>query len=119
MWIASKSKLRAFWKAHPDAEAPLNAWHRVVERAEWSRPTDVRGTYRDTDPVRDEFVVFNICHNDHRLVVRVDYGRGIVYVWGVYPHREYDRLDLKAYRREDPAGKETAGVVTDADPARR
>ena len=48
------------------------------------------------DPVGDEFVVFDICNNDYRLVVRVDYGRSIVYIWGVYTHTDYDRLDLKA-----------------------
>jgi hypothetical protein len=28
--------------------------------------------------------------------VRVDYARSIVYIWDVYTHSAYDRLDLKA-----------------------
>ena len=94
--IISKAKLREFWKRHPETNGPLASWHQVVEHAEWSRPSDVRNTYRSADPVGDEFVVFDICNNAHRLVVRVDYGRSIVYVRGVYTHREYDRLDLQA-----------------------
>jgi mRNA interferase HigB len=94
--VISKAKLRAFWSKYPKTEAPLIAWHRVVEKAEWSSPLDVRNTYRSADPVGDEFVVFDVCNNDFRLVVRVDYGRSIVYIWDVYTHSDYDRLDLEA-----------------------
>jgi mRNA interferase HigB len=94
--VISKAKLRAFWSKHPKAEDPLNAWYRVAEQADWLSPNDVRGTYRSADPVGAEFVVFDICNNDYRLVVRVDYALSIVYIWNVYSHADYDRLDLKA-----------------------
>jgi mRNA interferase HigB len=94
--IISKAKLREFWSKHPKTEAPLNAWHRVVEQADWSNPSDVRNSYRSADPVGDEFVVFDICDNDYRLVVRVDYERSRVYIYGVYTHPAYDRLNLRA-----------------------
>jgi mRNA interferase HigB len=94
--VISKAKLRAFWSKHSKAEEPLNAWYRVAEQAEWSSPNDVRATYRSADPVGAEFVVFDICNNDYRLVVRVDYARSIVYIWDVYTHTAYGRLDLKA-----------------------
>jgi mRNA interferase HigB len=93
--VISKAKLRAFWSKHPETKDPLSAWHRVAEQVDWLNPDDVRNTYRSADPVGDEFVVFDICNNDYRLVVRVDYARSVVYVWGVYTHAAYDRLDLK------------------------
>ena len=95
MRIISKRKLREFWSKHPNAKEPLSEWHWVVERLEWSGPNDVRNTYRTADPVGAEFVVFDICNNDYRLVVRVDWERSIVYIWDVYTHAQYDRLDLK------------------------
>ena len=76
MRIISKAILGSSWGRHPDSEASLNAWHKVVELADWSTPADVRSTYRGADIVGSEFVVFDICNNDYRLVVRVDYGRG-------------------------------------------
>jgi mRNA interferase HigB len=94
--VISKTKLRAFWNKHPQSEDSLNAWYRVAEQAEWSNPNEVRDSYRSADPVGAEFVVFDICNNHYRLVVRVDYARSIVYVWDVYTHADYDRLDLKA-----------------------
>lgn len=95
MRIISKVKLREFWSTHPRAEDPLSAWYRVVEGLDWQRPNEVRDTYRSADPIGDEFVVFDICNNDYRLVVRVDYLRSIVYIWDVLTHADYDRLDLK------------------------
>jgi mRNA interferase HigB len=93
--VLSKRTLREFWRRHPETEAPLNSWHKVAERSEWSKPQDVRNSYRSADPVGKEFVVFDICNNDYRLVVRIDYERGIVYVFGVFTHAEYDKLDLR------------------------
>ncbi len=95
MQIISRRKLREFWSRHPKTEEPLSAWHKVVEQKEWSGPNEVRDTYRSADPIGDEFVVFDICNNDYRLVVRVDYTRSIVYIWDILTHAEYDRLNLK------------------------
>ncbi len=96
MRIISKVKLRAFWADHPDAKEPLNAWYRAVEHSDWSGPNDVRNTYRTADPIGSEFIIFNICHNDYRLVVCPDYERSILYIYGVYTHSDYDRLDFRA-----------------------
>jgi mRNA interferase HigB len=93
--VISKTKLREFWRRHPEAEVPLNSWYKTVERAKWSGQLDVRNTYRSADPVGREFVVFDICNNAYRLIVRVDYARGIVYVWKVLTHADYGKLDLK------------------------
>ena len=104
MRIISKAKLRDFWGRHPETKDPLNARHKTVEQADWSTPLDVRNTYRRAGPIGDEFVVFDICNNNDRLVVRVDYEHAIGYVFGIYTHAQYDQLGLKAiderYRRE-------------------
>jgi mRNA interferase HigB len=107
--IIAKSRLRQFWAKYPNAESPLNTWHKVVEHAHWSKPGDIRDTYRTADTIGDEFAVFDVCHNEYRLVVRVDYQRSIVYIYEVCTHAEYDRLDLKSIdeqiRREKQQGK--------------
>jgi mRNA interferase HigB len=98
--VIAKKKLRDFWTKYPRAEETLNSWYRVAEKADWLGPNDVRNTYRSADPVGDEFVVFNICHNDYRLVVRVVYARSTVYIWDVCTHADYARLDLEAIDKQ-------------------
>jgi mRNA interferase HigB len=41
-------------------------------------------------------VVFNVHHNDFRLIARVRFRSHIVYVLKVMTHAEYDRTDWKA-----------------------
>jgi mRNA interferase HigB len=89
--VIAKKTLREFWLVHPDAEGPLLAWFREVEREDWDGPAAVKARYRSASFVGDR-VVFNIKGNLYRLVVRVDYPRRLVFVRFVGTHAEYDRI---------------------------
>lgn len=95
MRIIAKSALCAFWKAHPDAEEPLLAWYREVEKEDWSQPAQVKEKYRSASIVRGNRVVFNIKGNDYRLVVKINYSYRVVYVRFVGTHVEYDAIDVE------------------------
>jgi mRNA interferase HigB len=95
MRIIAKSRLREFWERHPDAEEPLLAWYREVEKEAWSQPARVKDKYRSASIVRGNRVVFNIKGNDYRLVVKINYPYGVVYVRFVGTHREYDAIDVE------------------------
>jgi mRNA interferase HigB len=99
--VISQAKLRDFWKSHPLTEEPLSSWYKTVKKANWNGPNDIRRTYSTADPIGGEYVVFNILRNDYRLVVKVNYSRGIVYIWDVLTHREYDNVDFKALIKKD------------------
>jgi mRNA interferase HigB len=106
--VISKKKLRNFWQVHRDAEDALSAWYCLAEKVDWAKPNDVRNSIRSADPVGDEFVVFDICNNDYRLVVCADYENRIIYIWDVLTHAEYERLDLKALAEEKKREKQEA-----------
>ena len=93
MRIIAKRTLQAFWRRHPDAEGPLLAWYREAEKAGWAGPADIKARYRNASFLGDNRVVFNIKGNDYRLVVRINYPHGIVYVRFVGTHAEYDKID--------------------------
>lgn len=95
MRIIAKSTLRAFWARHPDAEEPLLAWYREVEKEDWSQPPQVKEKYRSASIVKGSRVVFNIKGNDYRLVVRINYPYRVVYVRFVGTHVEYDAIDVE------------------------
>ena len=86
-WISEGETQSVPGPKHAKAEEPLNAWYRVKPstRTMVEVPNEVRETYRSADPVGDEFVVFDICNNDFRLVVPIDYGRSIVYICRMSP----------------------------------
>ena len=95
MRIIAKSTLRAFWTRHPDAEEPLLAWYREVEKEDWSQPAQVKEKYQNASIVKGSRVVFNIKGNDYRLVVRINYPYRVIYVRFVGTHMEYDAIDVE------------------------
>jgi mRNA interferase HigB len=94
MRIVAKRTLREFWERYPDAEDPLLAWYREVEKEDWSKSSDVKDKFRSASFVGDR-VVFNIKGNDYRLVVKINYPYRVVYVRFVGTHEEYDEIDVK------------------------
>jgi mRNA interferase HigB len=95
MRVITKSTLQAFWRRHPDAEGPLLAWYREVEKEDWDSPTTVKVRYKSASIVRNNRVIFDIKGNSYRLVVRVNYKYRIVYVKFVGTHVEYDKINVE------------------------
>ena len=87
--------LREYWKAHPDAEAALKSWYKVVEDAAWKTPKELAQTINGVDPVKVTsgavVSVFNIAHNKHRLIAHFHFDKQRVFVLRIMTHKEYDR----------------------------
>lgn len=95
MQVISKRKLREFWAIYPHAEAPLAAWHRIVSKAVWSKPSEVKEQFgSNVDFVGDNRAIFDIGGNKYRLVARIVYAPFYrVMVKFVGTHKEYDKID--------------------------
>ena len=93
--VVAKSVLREFWELHPDAERALRVWHEDVRRARWLSPAQVKAKYLSASILRDNRVVFNICGYRYRLVVRIKYEVGVVYVRFLGTHADYDSIDAQ------------------------
>ncbi len=96
MRVISKKILREFWERHADVKRPLQAWLEDTERAEWKTPRDIQKRYGDDTILPDNRAVFNIKGNKYRIVAKIHYNTGIVYIRFVGTHVEYDRIDATA-----------------------
>jgi len=92
--IIAKRTLRAFWKRHPKAKGPLEAWHQEVARADRATPSSVKAQFRSASVLQDNRVAFNIAGNQYRLVVKINYPYRIVYIRFVGTHADYDTVDV-------------------------
>lgn len=90
--IISVSTLKAFWEQYPDAEGPLRAWHSELKKASYQKPNEVIADYPMADTVKNNRIVFNICHNKYRLVTLFRYKYKRVYVRFIGTHKEYDAI---------------------------
>ena len=98
MRVISKQTLRRFWEAsssRADVRRALEAWHREARRASWQSPQDIKRKYAGASILKGGRVVFNVCGNRYRLVVRINYSQQIVFVRFVGSHAEYDAIDAE------------------------
>jgi mRNA interferase HigB len=93
MRIISRKTLKEFWEKHADAEQPLKAWFAEASAARWTSFHDIRASYRSADVLPGNRVVFDIKGNRYRLVVKIHYNTGIIFVRFVGTHAEYDKVD--------------------------
>ncbi|MFC1923176.1 type II toxin-antitoxin system HigB family toxin [Chloroflexota bacterium] len=95
MRVISVRKLRDCWQDHRDVEGALKSWHAEVKSAQWNTPDDVKQRYPSADILPGNRVVFNIKGNHYRLVVKIHYNTGIVYIRFVGTHAVYDNINAE------------------------
>ena len=93
MRVIAKRTLREFWEKHADSEQQLKAWYNEAEQAEWKTPNEIKKDYPSASILEDNRVVFNIKGNHYRLIVKINYSYGVVWVRFIGTHAEYDKVD--------------------------
>ena len=94
MHIISRKALQQFWQHHPDSEAPLLRWFRIIEQNQFRNFDELRATFPSADLVGD-LIVFNIGGNKYRLITSIHFNRDKVYIRHVLTHQEYDKESWK------------------------
>jgi mRNA interferase HigB len=106
MRIIARRTLREFiegrrgYKDQRALKAGLDAWFDEVKKARWTGTADVKRSYATASVVSADRIVFNIKGNDYRLVVAVDFEKGIVWIKWIGAHRDYDDIDVNEVEHE-------------------
>lgn len=93
MRVIAKRTLRDFWEKHADSEQQLKAWYNEAEQANWKSPNEIKKDYPSASILEDNRMVFNIKGNRYRLIVKINYNYGVVWIRFVGTHAEYDKID--------------------------
>jgi mRNA interferase HigB len=91
--VIAKKTLRDFWEKHKDCEEQLKAWYHEAENAFWKSPGHIKKDYPSASILPNNRVVFNIKGNNYRLIVRINYDYGIVWIRFVGTHAQYDKIN--------------------------
>ncbi len=75
-------------------KAAIDAWFDEVRKAAWTSAADVKRRYATASIVSAERIVFNIKGNDYRLVVAVDFQKGIVWIKWIGAHKAYNNITV-------------------------
>lgn len=95
MNIIAKRTLRDFWKRRGDAEHALKAWHQIAVKADWKSPHEITAAFPRADYVGGNRIVFNICGNKFRLVVKFNFAAKVGFIRFVGTHGEYGKINVK------------------------
>ena len=95
MHIISRTTLKNYWQKELAAEAELRAWYAEAKNAAGKTPAEIKAKYKDASILKTGRVVFNICGNKYRLVVRINYKYTVIYIRFVGMHKEYDKIDAE------------------------
>ena len=107
MRIISRRTLRQFVeslagkKDRLAVKAALDAWFDEAGKARWLNSAQVKRSYATASIISAERIVFNIKENAYRLVVAVDFEKGIVWIRWIGSHKDCDRIDVTQVKHED------------------
>lgn len=93
--VIAKKILREFWERHKDVEQSLKTWYQEASKAEWSNHHAIKKEYPGASIIGNDRIVFNIKGNTYRLIVKVNFDYGIVWIRFIGTHAEYDKVNAK------------------------
>lgn len=91
MRIISETRLKKAYEKYSDAEAGIKAWKRIAKSQTWNSFADIKENSPFSPDKVKNFVVFNIGGNNYRLIVYIDYKKGIIFIREFLTHGEYDK----------------------------
>ncbi|MFO7896251.1 MAG: type II toxin-antitoxin system HigB family toxin [Candidatus Cloacimonadales bacterium] len=95
MRIIKRKTLKDFWTEHPNSESHLKSWFYEAKNSNWQSPSDIKAKYRNASILKNQRVVFNIRGNSYRLVVKIEYSLGIIFIRFLGTHEEYDKVNVE------------------------
>jgi len=96
MRIISRKVLKDFYEnsSYKDSKSGIESWYFEAKNASWNNSAEVKSQYRSASIVGNDRVVFNICGNKYRLVVKINYSIGIVFIRFIGTHKQYDKINV-------------------------
>ena len=95
MRIISRKALREFWEQsdYADSEQPLKAWFDEAKQVKWKTPNQIKEQYKSASILKDNRVVFNIHGSKYRLIVKINYDFGYIFIRFVGTHKQHDKIE--------------------------
>lgn len=94
--IIARKTLLDFCGDYPDAAQALREWYYEMIAQNFKSFHDLKGVYGNSSLIGDDRVVFNICGNKYRLVVRIVFLYKTIQIKWFGTHKEYDKIDVKS-----------------------
>jgi mRNA interferase HigB len=95
MRVIKKGTLKEYWEKHRETKNDLTSWFFIAKKSKWEKPGDVKLQFAKASILNSTRVVFNICGNNYRLVVKINYAAKIIFIRFIGTHEEYDKINAE------------------------
>ena len=95
MRILKRKTLRDYYAEHPETQGALESWFFEVKSDLWRNPEDVRAKFPKARTIPGNRVIFKLLGNKYRLIVKVEYSAGLVFIRFIGTHKEYDQINAE------------------------
>jgi mRNA interferase HigB len=93
MRLIARSVLQDFSARHPETEAILDRWYRLIKAADWRSMDDVRRAVPKAKVLNRDRVRFEVAGGNFRMIASFEFRRQIVFIKFLGTHAEYDAVD--------------------------
>ena len=87
------------------ADQAIRSWIFEVRHSDWNNAAELKAKYKGASIISSKRVVFDICGNDYRLVVDIEYRIKIVFVVWFGTHSKYDNVDVNEVSYDSKSNK--------------
>ena len=91
MRVVTEKRLKEFWEKVPEAQGSMQGWHRAVKNCKAQSHSELKLTFNSADYVAGKYTVFDVGGNKYRIVAVIHYNTQMIYIRGVFTHRDYDK----------------------------
>ena len=95
MRVVAKKTIRDFWDLRSDCKCQLTSWYDEAVHANWKSPSDIKREYPTASIISDNRAIFNIKGNSYRLIVKINYAYGILWIRFIGTLAEYDKANAE------------------------
>ena len=92
--VIARRTLNEYAELYPDAKTSLRKLYHELVEADFKNFNELKERYANASLTADERVVFNICGNKYRLVVRFNFQFKAIQIKWFGTHADYDRINV-------------------------
>jgi mRNA interferase HigB len=97
LWLVNvivKRSILFYCDKYPAAKVALLAWYKEFCDVDYKNFNELKQVYANASLVGNIRVVFNIKHNEYRLVVSVNFRQLAAYIIWFGTHKQYDKINV-------------------------
>ncbi len=93
--VIKNKTLNEYAEKYPEAKNALRKWYYEFKSADFKNINELKEVYANASLIADNRVIFNICGNKYRLIIRINFTYKNVLIKWFGTNKEYDRINAE------------------------